>query len=269
MKKTITIVLLFLTSVANAQHDSLILLKRRISFYSDGKPKELITYNSDSCRYIDFYGDCQETEDHCYDGLYQKWHKNGQLKIHGQYEYKLHHDTIPNCSEETGEMELEIISYLRSNKTGLWMEYDSNGNRLDTKRYIKDKLIAIQYPRKDTLINVNEDSTWIKIVDYSKYTAYNFNYRKNCKLTLQFPTYTSHNYWLITKDKIDLIFGDFSTYNVFNWDKGLVILIADDTCGDNCRNYYEFSNLQNGRYYVYYWSFKGIFYEIEIVLNGF
>ena len=67
--------------------------------------------------------------------------------------------------------------------------------------------------------------------------------------------------------KVDLLYDDFPIDHIHSWEEGIVYLIADDTCGDNCTNYYDFSTLPDGRYYIYYWSLIGVFHEIEIILD--
>ena len=108
----------------------------------------------------------------------------------------------------------------------------------------------------------------IKIKDYSSYSTYLIYRTKNNKsLVIQFPTYGTHNYWKIYHyKKVELLIDDYPITHIFGWDKALIELWADD-CNTPARYFYDLATLPSGKYYIYYWSFGGVFHEIEIILN--
>jgi hypothetical protein len=266
-KITISLFIISLTLTISAQSDSIIQLNRKIIFYENGTPKQLITYNKDSCDYFDDFG-LIEFNENCRDGVYKEWYSNGQLLLSGQYTYELGLDTIIIPNPNTGLLDTLYHSDFYSNKTGIWDKYDSLGNKIVTERYIKDRLIVEQTPYHDTSFTITSDSVWIKLQDYSEFSSYLINRDKvNKVLILQFPSHATHNYWKICDKKVDLLTDDYPIGHIFNWDKAIADLTADDSCWKKCRNYYDFSKLQEGRYFIYYWSFIGVFHEIEIILN--
>ena len=229
--------------------------------------RRLETIRADSCWVYDpTFGDTIVGE--CKDGIYKEWYSNGKIKIRGQYEC-LFMGTAKNVKIDslTEKIDTLEINQYNSVLAGTWFEYDSLGHlskMIDYNTQGLKKIFNISLP-KDTILDIRTDSVWIKIKDYLSFNKYVIRRLNNKKhLFLEFPVLGDWgNVWTIFDYRLNFI-----TQNTISYKEALYFFVSTDHPTKNGNyNYFDFSKLPSGRYYLYYYNRITGSYELEIVLE--
>jgi hypothetical protein len=247
----ILFILLCLSNYAWSQSDTIIHLKQRISYYENGNMKKLETVRTDSCRLYAENFDDYVYSNNCKDGLIKEWYSNGKLKLEGEYKLKENSWAGNECYD--------------SYPIGIWYEYDTLGNIEKMTRYHNNQ-VFVKKAKKDSVIEVQQDSLWIKIKEYLSPNCYIIKRKKeNQHLFFAFPMIDERvNVWRIYDYKRDLLMKDDMSYEHL---PHLFSFRATDAGTNQC-NSFDFARLKNGRYYVYYYGFIGnLCHELEIILE--
>ncbi|MDX2302107.1 MAG: hypothetical protein NW226_04870 [Microscillaceae bacterium] len=249
MSLRLIVLIILIFNFSNVTSQSNITTRQVVSYYKNGNIRKIENFLTDSCQV--FSVDFQDyiLVDTCRYGYFKEYYPNGILKILGQY------DCDQGKADQTEESCFE---------SSIWYEYDSLGKVNKMTGYDHGVIVFVRYPVKQDVIIVKEDSIWVKLHLYDKINSYLIKrYENNRRLILEFPVMSDHNYWSVYDKQLDILDTGVA------YSKKFLNSFKDDDTPENQR-YLDVSNLENGRYYVYYKYKPGsqyYHYELEIILK--
>lgn len=203
-------------------------------------------------------------KDSCETGISREFYKNGNLKTSGEIavcsfvdkEYEVTYDSIYYDSV--------IFKTNFCGQIGLWFDYDSLGNEICKSRFHENDLIYQKGKYTDTTIYVDREKLFFRVLDTVIPNSYVFYCsRKNYELKIAFNIIGHYAYWQIYDHPIDLTLESLCMSTHFEkWETPLLKFGSSDTDGNP--NYYDFSKLPRGKYYIYYCGSKNYRYEVVI-----